>query len=58
MISKENLFEPDDADTLVKLIEKQLDNIENDSSKAKYKNLKQYSLQNVIKQMAEIYTEV
>lgn len=58
LISKKNLFEPDNVDALVKLIEKQVDNIENDSSKAKYKNLKQYSLQNVIKQMAEIYTEV
>lgn len=58
LISKENLFEPDDADALVNLIEKQLDNIEdNKHSKVEYKNLEQYSLQKVIEQMAEIYEE-
>lgn len=56
LLSKENLFEPDDVDVLVKLIEKQLDNIKNTkSSKVEYENLEQYSLQNVLKQMAEIY---
>ena len=58
LISKENLFEPDDADALVRLIEKQLDNIENSKrSKVEYKNLEQYSLQNVLKQMAGIYKD-
>ena len=58
LINKENLFEPDDADALVRLIEKQLDNIENSKrSKVEYKNLEQYSLQNVLKQMADIYEE-
>ena len=58
LISKENLFEPDDADALVRLIEKQLDNIENSKrSKVEYKNLEQYSLKNVLKQMAEIYKD-
>ena len=58
LISKENLFEPDDAYALVRLIEKQLDNIENSKrSKVEYKNLEQYSLQNVLKQMADIYEE-
>ena len=58
LISEENLFEPDDANTLVRLIEKQLNNIENNKHiKVKYKNLEQYSLQNVLKQMADIYEE-
>ena len=58
LLSKENLFEPDDADALVKLIEKQLNNIENNKHiKVKYKNLEQYSLKNVLKQMAEIYKD-
>lgn len=58
LINKENLFEPDDADALVRLIEKQLDNIENSKrSKVEYKNLEQYSLKNVLKQMAEIYKD-
>lgn len=58
LISRENLFEPDDVDTLVKLIKKHLDNIENNvANKVDYTNLEQYSLQNVLKQMAEIYQE-
>lgn len=58
LISKENLFEPDDADSLVSLIEKQLDNIGNSKrSKVAYKNLEKYSLKNVLKQMAEIYKD-
>ena len=58
LISKQNLFAPDDVNALVKLIEKQLENIENNKhSKVKYKNLEQYSLQNVLKQMAEIYKD-
>lgn len=58
LLRKENLFEPDDADALVRLIEKQLDNIENSKrSKVEYKNLEQYSLKNVLKQMAEIYKD-
>lgn len=58
LISKENLFEPDDADTLVKLIEKQFDDIANDKRrKVEYGDLEQYSLQNVLKQMSKIYEE-
>lgn len=56
LLSKENLFAPDDVNALVKMIEKQLDSIESGkSNKVEYKNLEQYSLQNVLKQMAEIY---
>lgn len=58
LISKANLFEPDDVDALLKLIEEQLNNFENNKcSKVEYKNLEQYSLKNVLKQMAEIYTD-
>ena len=58
LIDKENLFEPDDVDALVNLIEKRFDNIKNNKhSKVKYENLEQYSLQNVLKQMADIYEE-
>lgn len=58
LIAGENLFEPDDVDTLVKLIKKQLGNIENNAAnKVDYTNLEQYSLQNVLNQMAEIYQE-
>ena len=58
LISKANLFEPDDVDALLKLIEEQLNNFENNKcSKVEYKNLGQYSLKNVLKQMAEIYTD-
>ena len=58
LLNKEDLFELDDLDTLVKLIGKQLANIENKKfSKVKYENIEQYSLQNVLKQMADIYEE-
>ena len=58
LLSKDNLFEPDNVDTLVKLIENQLDDIENGgSNKVEYKNLEQYSLQSILKQMAEIYKD-
>ena len=58
LISKANLFEPDDVDALMKLIEKQLDNLKNNRyRKVEYKNLYQYSLEKVIKQMAKIYKE-
>ena len=58
LMSRENLFEPNDIDALVKLIEEQLNNFENNKcSKVEYKNLEQYSLKNVLKQMAEIYTD-
>ena len=58
LIAKENLFEPDDVDPLIKLIEKQIGNIENNKrSKVEYKNLEQYSLKNVMKQMAKIYED-
>ena len=58
LLSKQNLFAPDDVNALVKLIEKQLDDIENGgSNKVEYKNLEQYSLKNVLKQMAEIYKD-
>lgn len=58
LIAKENLFELGDVDTLIKLIEKQIANIENiKRSKVEYKNLEQYSLKNVMKQMAKIYED-
>lgn len=58
LLNKENLFEPDDVDAVVKLIEKQIDNIKNSKKqKVEYENLEQYSLQNVLKQMAEIYKD-
>ena len=58
LLSKQNLFEPDDVNALIKLIEKQLYDVENGkSNKVEYKNLEQYSLKNVLKQMAEIYEE-
>lgn len=56
LIDKENLFEPDDVAALTSLIENELDAIEGDGSKkVNYTNLEQYSLKNVLKQMAEIY---
>lgn len=58
LIDKENLFEPEDVVTLTSLIEKQLDVIATDGlKKVTYTNLEQYSLKNVLKQMAEIYTD-
>ncbi len=58
LISKANLFEPDDVDALVKLIKKQFAGIENSNNKkVEYKNLEQYSLRNVLEQMADIYEE-
>ena len=60
LIDKENLFEPEDVVTLTSLIEKQLDVIAiatDGLKKVTYTNLEQYSLKNVLKQMAEIYEE-
>ena len=58
LIEKENLFEPNDVKTLTRLIEKRFDVMENDGfRKETYTNLEQYSLTNVLKQMAEIYEE-
>ena len=58
LIAKENLFEPDDVTALTNLIKKQLDVIATDGlKKVTYINLEQYSLKNVLKQMAEIYTD-
>ncbi len=58
LIEKENLFEPDDVTALTRLIKKRLDVIENDGlRKIRYTDLEQYSLTNVLKQMAEIYTD-
>ena len=58
LIDKENLFEPEDVVTLTSLIEKQLDVIATDGlKKVTYTSLEQYSLKNVLKQMAEIYTD-
>lgn len=58
LIDKENLFKPNDVKTLTSLIEKRLDEIEkNGLKKITYTNLEQYSLKNVLKQMAEIYTD-
>lgn len=58
LIAKEKLFEPDDAAALTNLIKNQLEAIENkELKKVAYANLEQYSLKNVLKQMAEIYEE-
>ena len=58
LIDKEKLFEPDDVAALTNLIKKQFNNIEkNGLRKVTYANLEQYSLKNVLKQMAEIYEE-
>ena len=58
LIAKEKLFEPDDAAALTNLIKNQLEAIENKKlKKVAYANLEQYSLKNVLKQMAEIYEE-
>ena len=58
LIKKENLFEPDDVETLVNLIEKQLKE-KTDSWKGnlKYNTLESYSIQRVLNQMASIYEE-
>ena len=58
LIEKENLFEPNDVKTLTSLIEKQIELIrQKELRKVIYTNLEQYSLENVLKQMAEIYEE-
>lgn len=58
LIEKGNLFEPDDIETLKNLIEKRLELVkQKELRKVSYINLKQYSLKNVLKQMAEIYEE-
>lgn len=58
LIAKENLFESEDVAALTNLIKKQLEAIENkELKKVDYANLEQYSLKNVLKQMAEIYTD-
>lgn len=58
LIAKENLFEPEDVAALTNLIKKQLEAIQNkELKKVAYANLEQYSLKNVLKQMAEIYTD-
>lgn len=58
LIAKENLFEPNDVAALTNLIKKQLEAIQNkELQKVVYTNLEQYSLENVLKQMAEIYTD-
>lgn len=58
LIEQENLFEPDDVKVLTSLIEKQLKAIkQKELRKVTYTNLGQYSLKNVLKQMAEIYTD-
>mgnify|MGYP000024161036 FL=1 len=58
LITKENLFEPDDIVALTSLIEKRLEAIENKKlKKVTYTNLEQYSLTNVLKQMVKIYTD-
>lgn len=58
LIEKENLFEPNDVKTLTSLIEKQIELIrQKELRKVIYTNLEQYSLENVLKQMAEIYTD-
>lgn len=58
LIAKEKLFESDDAAALTNLIKKQLEAIANDGlRKVTYTNLEQYSLKNVLKQMADIYMD-
>ncbi len=58
LIDKENLFEPDDIEVLSKLLKTKLKDFENGKlEKMEYKNLEQYSLENVLKQMADIYTD-
>lgn len=58
LIAKESLFEPNDVKTLTSLIEKQIELIrQKELRKVIYTNLEQYSLENVLKQMAEIYTD-
>lgn len=58
LIAKENLFESDDAAVLASVIEKQLELIKQHKlRKVTYKNLEQYLLKNVLKQMADIYEE-
>ena len=58
LIEKENLFEPNDVKTLTSLIEKQIELIrQKELRKVIYTNLEQYSLENVLKQMVEIYSE-
>ena len=58
LIAKENLFEPEDIAALTNLIKEQLEAIQNKKlKKVAYANLEQYSLKNVLKQMAEIYEE-
>lgn len=58
LIAKENLFKPDDIAVLTNLIEKRLEVIQNkELKKVAYANLEQYSLKNVLKQMADIYEE-
>ena len=58
LIDKENLFEPDDIEVLIKILKTKLKDFENGKlQKVQYKNLEQYSLKNVLKQMAEIYKE-
>lgn len=58
LLSSENLFETDDIEKLVLLIEKKLDTIEiNKSLRINYTNLGQYSFQNVIKKIEGIYVD-
>lgn len=58
LIAKENLFEPEDIAALTNLIKEQLEAIQNKKlKKVAYANLEQYSLKNVLKQMAEIYMD-
>lgn len=58
LIAKENLFEPEDIAALTNLIKEQLEAIQNkELKKVAYANLEQYSLKNVLKQMAEIYMD-
>ena len=58
LVETEKLFEPDDIATLTSLIEKQLDDMKkNGLIKVTYANLEQYSLTNVLKQMAKIYED-
>lgn len=58
LITKENLFEPDDIAALTNLIKERFEAIQNkELKKVAYANLEQYSLKNVLKQMTEIYMD-
>ena len=58
LIDKENLFEPDDINSLKSIIQEDLNSI-NEKGKCKiiYKNLEKYSLDSILDKMVETYCE-